>query len=87
MDKFGDRNIFVVYTGKNPDIYEIWDEFLEQVDHFPVVKYDIFQTYAQAETAWFKHLNRVALQNIYESRKREGWCGGDKVVRTGNNFL
>lgn len=46
------RKYYVVWVGREPGIYEDWDDCLEQVDGFPGARYKAFDSSTAAAIAF-----------------------------------
>ncbi len=46
------QKYYVVWSGKEPGIYETWSECKAQIDHYSNAKYKSFNTYNEAEAAF-----------------------------------
>lgn len=69
------KQIYVVYAGKNPGIYEKLEDIAEQIVGYEYTRYEGFGSYVEAEDAWYRHLNRVAMLNIGVNHGKERSSG------------
>lgn len=57
---------YVVWSGRQPGIYESWKDCLEQVHGFPQARYKGFKTREMAETAYDEDYREYYGKNIFE---------------------
>lgn len=46
------KKYYVVWAGRNPGVYDDWDDAREQIEEFPGARYKGFSTSAEAAEAW-----------------------------------